>query len=417
MTSATDRVARALAAGDVDRRLARIRSHGEARDAARRRLPRGVFDYVDGGADDEITLRRNRTAFEGVELLPRHGRFTAEPTLARTVLGIPLSMPVLTAPCGGMRLVHPHGDVGVAAAAAEVGIAHIATTASGFTLEEIAEAPGPKLFQAYKVGSTQLMRTLVGRARDAGYLGLVATIDSVTSGHRERDYRNGFSYGMRIDLPTMARTAPKVATRPRWLAGFVADGMPFSIPNTAHGSPGGRALDLSALTRETGDTLGPTWEDVDWMRANWSGPLVVKGVLTVADAERARDAGADAIVVSNHGGRQLDGSPATLAVLPAIAAAVGGEVEVLLDSGIRRGADVAAALALGADAVLVGRLPAWGLAAGGAAGVRHVLGLLRAELIRTLQLAGSTGVDDLEPIVARSGETSGAASDAARIAG
>jgi isopentenyl diphosphate isomerase/L-lactate dehydrogenase-like FMN-dependent dehydrogenase len=387
---------RSLRAPGGARRLGRLVTYSDFRESARRRLPRGVFDYVDGGADDEITLRRNGEAFDAMEFRPRHGRWAGTPEIATTVLGVPLAMPVLTAPCGGMRLVHPHGDVGIAAAAADVGIAHVATTTSGFTLEQIAQVPGPQLFQVYKVGSPELMRSLVVRAERAGYHGLVATIDSAVSGHRTRDYHNGFSQNIRINLGNIVRLAPKVATNPRWLLGFVRDGLPFDIPNTAQALPGGRALDLPALTRATNESLSPTWQDIQWMRDTWAGPLVVKGVLTVADARRARDLGADAVIISNHGGRQLDGAPATLTVLPEIAAAVGNDIEVLLDSGVRSGADVAKALALGARAVLVGRYPAYGLAAGGAPGVRRTLELIEAGLVRTLQLLGCGGLDDLD---------------------
>ncbi|WP_326835288.1 alpha-hydroxy acid oxidase [Amycolatopsis rhabdoformis] len=394
---------RSLRGTEDPRRLGRLVDYADFRDAARRRLPRGVFDYVDGGADAEITLRRNHEAFEALEFRPRHGRWIAQPSIATTVLGMPLTMPVLTAPCGGMRLVHPHGDVGIAAAAAEAGVAHVATTTSGFTLEQLAEVPGPQLFQVYKVGSDELMRSLVERAARAGYHGLVATIDSAVSGHRTRDHHNGFSQNLRIDLRTVVRLAPRVATRPRWLLGFIRDGLPFTVPNTTLALPGGRPLDLPAITRTTRESLSPTWRDLEWMRATWHGPLVVKGILTVADAERARDLGADAIVVSNHGGRQLDGVPATLTALPRIAAAVGADLEVLLDSGLRGGADVTKALALGAKAVLLGRYPAYGLAAAGAPGVRRVLELVREGLVRTLQLLGCADLTDLGGVVAGSG--------------
>jgi isopentenyl diphosphate isomerase/L-lactate dehydrogenase-like FMN-dependent dehydrogenase len=379
-----------------DGRLAGLISYEDVRAAAARRLPRSIFEYVDGGAEDEITLRRNRRAFEDVELLPRSGVWVSEPRLATSVLGLSISMPVLTAPCGGMRLLHPDGDLAVARAASEAGTIHVATAASGYTLEEIADIPGPKVFQAYRFSSERMLRSLVARARSAGYAGLMATIDTGVSGIRERDFRNGFSYNMRIDLKNVVTMAPKVITRPGWVLRFLRDGMPFAMPNTAELTKDGTPMELSSLSRSSADSHSPTWDDLVWMRREWDGPLVVKGILTVDDARRARAIGADAIVVSNHGGRQLDGAPASMRVLPDIADAVGADMEVLVDSGVRRGSDVVRALASGAKAVLLGRPAAFGLAAAGQPGVRHVLQQVRAQLERTMQLVGAADVADLD---------------------
>ncbi|MGY3567716.1 alpha-hydroxy acid oxidase [Sinomonas sp. RB5] len=378
-------------------RLAAILNYEDARQAARRRLPRAVFDYVDGGAEDEVTLKRNTQGFRDLAFEPRGAVWVSEPELSTRVLGLDLSMPVLTAPCGGMRLVHPEGDLGIAAAASGAGIAHVATSASGFSLEEIAQTPGPQWFQAYRFSNQEAMKTLVRRAKAAGFEGLVATIDTSVSGNREKDFRNGFSYNMRINLANAARMAPQMSTRPGWVFRYVRDGMPFQLPNTADLTVDGKPMELTEMIRTGRDSHSPSWEDIAWMRANWDGPLVVKGILGVADALRAMESGADGIIVSNHGGRQLDGAPASIAVLPRIAEAVGSQMEVILDSGVRRGSDVLKAVALGAKAVLVGRLPAWGLATAGQAGVAHSLEILRAEMVRTMRLLGCSSVHQLDP--------------------
>jgi L-lactate dehydrogenase (cytochrome) len=376
-------------------KLDRISSYEDAREKARFALPRAVFDYIDGGAEREYTMRRNVEAFEELVWRPRQAVYHPKIETATEVLGTKLAMPVMTAPCGGMRLVHPEGDIGLVKAAADFGICHIASSVSGFPLEEIAAShPGPKWFQLYRLGSRPLMESLVHRAQAAGYGAMVVTVDSVMVGYREKDFKNGFSYDMRVDLKNIARMAPKVINRPRWLYGYWRDGMPFEISNTRP-VEGGEALPISAMGRAD-LSHSPTWEDIAWIRANWVGPMVVKGVMGAEDARRAVDAGADGIVVSNHGGRQLEGAPATIDVLPEIVAEVGGETTILLDSGIRRGNDVARALALGADAVLLGRPSIYGLALGGAAGVTRMLDLLQRDLVRTLRLLGVGSIHDLD---------------------
>ncbi|MFJ6077981.1 alpha-hydroxy acid oxidase [Pseudarthrobacter sp. NPDC092419] len=379
------------------RRLEAVLNYDDARAAAQKRLPKAIFDYVDGGAEDEVTLRRNTKGFRDLSFEPKGATWIEQPDLKTNILGLELSMPVLTAPCGGMRLVHPEGDLGIAAAAAQAGIAHVATSASGYTLEEIAATPGPQWFQAYRFSNQEAMRSLVHRAKAAGFEGLVATIDTSVSGNREKDFRNGFSYDMRINLSNALRMAPQMLRRPEWVYRYMRDGMPFQLPNTADLTVDGKPMELTEMIRTGKDSHSPSWEDIAWMRANWDGPLIVKGILGTADALTAARLGADGIIVSNHGGRQLDGAPASIAVLPQIAAAVGDTVTVLLDSGIRRGSDVLKALSLGAKAVLVGRLPAWGLAVNGQAGVSHILEITRAEMIRTMRLLGCPSVQQLDP--------------------
>lgn len=379
------------------RRLAKVLNHTDAREQARRALPRAIFDYVDGGAEEEVTLRRNCDDLAALSLAARGGQWVADPKLRTSCLGMDLDFPVLTAPCGAMRLVHPEGDLGVARAAAGAGIGYIATSASGYSLERIAAEPGQKWFQAYKFSSEEAMHSLVLRASTAGFDGLVATMDTAVAGNREKDFRNGFNYDMRINLSNAVRMAPQMVPRLRWVAGYALDGMPFELPNTADLTVDGKPLNLTEMTNSGRESHSPTWQDIAWMRRNWQGPLVLKGILSVRDARRALELGADGIVVSNHGGRQLDGAPSSISMLPQIVDAVGDRLEVLLDSGIRRGSDVLKARALGAKAVLVGRLPAYGLAVAGERGVTHVLEVLRSELVRTMRLLGCPSLDDLDP--------------------
>lgn len=378
------------------RRAGRLLDHTDAQRAAARALPRGIREYVDGGSEGEVTLRRNARAFEEVAFAPRMATWVDRPDLSTTVLGTPVALPVLTAPCGGMRLVHPDGDIGLATGAARAGTIHVASSAGGYTLEEIAAVEGPQWFQLYRFSSAATMENLVTRAQAAGYSALVVTVDTAVSGYRTRDYKNGFSYSMRINVRNAVKLAPQLLPKPAWLARYLLDGLPFEIPNTAGLTVDGKPMVLTEMTRGGAGSHSPTWTDLDWLRANWRGPLVVKGIITAADALRAVEAGADAVIVSNHGGRQLDGSPATLTALPRIVDAVDGRAEVLLDSGIRRGSDVLKALSLGARAVLVGRLPAWGLAAAGTEGVERVLEILETEMVRTMRLMGCRSVADLD---------------------
>jgi isopentenyl diphosphate isomerase/L-lactate dehydrogenase-like FMN-dependent dehydrogenase len=373
-------------------RLGRVLNYQDARRFARSTLPRGVFDYVDGGAEDEVTLRRNTAGFGDLFFRPRMGTWVEEPELSTTLFGQSISFPVLTAPCGGLKLIHPEADIGVARAAAAAGTIHVASSASGFSLEEIAESsPERHWFQLYRFGGRPGMEKLVYRAKAAGYRAIVATVDTQVGAKRERDWRNGFSYSMRISAANALKLGPQLARRPFWVARYVRDGMPFQLANTGM-SHGGRML-LSEMGHR--ESNSPTWEDIAWVRENFGGPLIAKGLLTAEDARRARDLGCDGVVVSSHGGRQLDGAPAAIDVLPDIVAAVGDDMQVLLDSGVRRGSDVLKALALGADAVMIGRPYVWGLALSGHDGVSHMLELLRTEVKRSMQLMGCPSVHNL----------------------
>ncbi|MGH3301685.1 MAG: alpha-hydroxy acid oxidase [Streptosporangiaceae bacterium] len=376
-------------------RLAKVLNYQDARRFARRTLPRGVFEYVDGGAEDEVTLRRNTEGFRDLRFHPRMGIWVAEPELSTTLFGQSVSFPVLTAPCGGMRLIHPQADIGVACAAASAGTVHVASSASGFSLEEIAEhSPDRHWFQLYRYMGRPGMENLVHRAKAAGYKAIVVTIDTQVIGKRERDWRNGFSFSMRVNAANALKLSSQLAPRPFWTARYVLDGMPFQLANTAAMASNGVPMSLPEMGRR--ESNSPTWEDIAWVRQNFDGPVLVKGVLTAEDGRKALEFGCDGVVVSNHGGRQLEGAPAAIDVLPEIVAAVGGKMEILLDGGVRRGSDVLKALALGANAVLIGRPYVWGLALGGQDGVSHMLEMLRAEMNRSLQLMGCSSIHDLD---------------------
>ncbi|HYK66492.1 MAG TPA: alpha-hydroxy acid oxidase [Streptosporangiaceae bacterium] len=376
-------------------RLAKVLNYEDARRLARRTLPRAVFDYVDGGSEDEVTMRRNTEGFRDLRFSPRMGVWVEEPKLSTTLFGQSISFPVLAAPCGGLRLIHPHADIGVARASASAGTIHIASSASGFSLEQIAESsPDRHWFQLYRFMGRPGMENLVNRAKAAGYQAIVATVDTQVGSKRERNWRNGFSYSMRVNVANALKLGPQVAPRPFWLARYVRDGMPFQLANTAGMTRDGVPMSMPEMGYR--ESNSPTWEDVAWVRQNFDGPVLVKGVLTAEDARRALELGCDGVVVSNHGGRQLDGAPATIDVLPEVVAAVGDRMEILVDGGVRRGSDVLKALALGAKAVLIGRPYVWGLALGGQDGVSHVLETLRAEMKRSMQLMGCSSVHELD---------------------
>ncbi len=376
-------------------RLARVLNYQDARRFAKRTLPRAVFDYVDGGTEDEVTMRRNTEAFRDLRFRPRMGTWVEEPQLSTTLFGQRVSVPVLAAPCGGLRLIHPEADIGVARAAAAAGTLHVVSSASGFSLEQIAESsPDRHWFQLYRYMGRAGMENLVLRAKAARYKAIVVTVDTQVGSKRERNWRNGFSYSMRVNAANALKLSPQLAPRPFWLARYVRDGMPFQLANTAGMTHGGPALALPEMART--ESNSPTWEDIAWVRENFDGPMLVKGVLTAEDARKAYELGCEGVVVSNHGGRQLEGAPATIEVLPEIVAAVGDKMEILLDGGVRRGSDVLRALALGAKAVLIGRPYVWGLALGGQDGVAYMLEMLRTEMKSSMQLMGCSSVHDLD---------------------
>ena len=369
-------------------RAARCRTIAELRALAKRTVPRPVFDYVDGAAWDEVTAARNREAFERVTLHPRAFVDVSAVEMATTVLGRDIALPVIAAPTGLTGLTHPDGEMAAARAAHAAGSVYTLSTMASYTLEEVAEAAsGPKWFQLYVMSDRRLVDDLLSRARAAGYEALMLTVDVQVAGVRERDVRNRFSVPPRIT----ARTLAQGITHPRWSAGFLA--RPRMTPANLGWAGNTTKTLASAVNRAFDPTV--TWDDLADLRERWDGPLLVKGILRTDDAKRCVEMGVDALVVSNHGGRQLDGAAATIDALPAIADAVGDRAELLLDSGVRRGTDIVKALALGARAVLIGRPLVYGLGAAGEAGGRRAFAILEAELKIALALAGYPRVAEL----------------------
>src|SRR6266852_4950448 len=366
----------------------------DLRRLARRRLPQVVFDYVDGGAEGEVTLRENCRVFDDVIFRPRQAVAISNCELSTRVLGLNLSFPVILAPVGYSRLMHPAGELAAAAAAGSAGIAYTLSTISGHKLENVrAASPGPVWYQLYLVGGRQVAEGAIERARRAGFSALVVTIDTPVAGIRERDPRNGMKELLGGSIFSKLPFLPQMFTHPRWLLSFLIDGGVPKLENIV--IPGKGPMSLIDVTAALAQAV-VTWEDIRWLKRIWTGPIVVKGVLTADDAKRAVDEGAAAMVVSNHGGRQLDGAPATLKVLPEVVAAVNGQADVLMDGGVRRGSDIVKALCLGARAVLLGRAYAFGLAAAGKPGVTCALQILREDVERTLRLLGCPSVSALD---------------------
>ena len=330
----------------------------EARRLAKRVLPPVVFDYVDGGADDESTLRANETAFADITFRPRLPVDLGIPGLATTVVGKAVSMPVLLAPCGLVRVIHPDSGSGVARAAAAAGTLSLLSTGAGTPIEVVvAAAPGAVWFQLYAFGGRHDAERLIERAGEAGVDVLVVTVDTPAVGNRERDLRHGVVPPLRMSARNALHFGPQVLARPAWAGRMTAETL-----RTVRRVGARRILTHDLFTMSTSPF---SWADLEWIRDRWPGKLVIKGLLAASDAVIAAQLGADAIVVSNHGGRQLDGTLASIQVLPEVVDAVGGASEVLLDGGVRRGTDVLKAVALGARAVLIGRPYLWGLAVAG----------------------------------------------------
>ena len=366
----------------------------DLRRLAKRRLPRVVFDYIDGGSGAEVTMRENCAAFERMRFRARNAVARMDCRLQTNVLGIPLELPFLLAPVGSSRLFFPRGECVAAAEAGAAGTVYTLSTLSGCALEDVkAAATGPLWYQLYLLGGREAATAAILRARAAGYRALVVTVDTAVAGQRERDVRNGGAELVSGNLLRMLPHVPQLIARPRWLLDFLSDGGMMKFPNVIIPGEGVMAYEdvAAALERST-----VSWDDMGWIRDAWQGPIVIKGVLSGDDARRAADEGAEAIVVSNHGGRQLDYVSSTLRALPEVVEAVRGRTEVLLDGGVRRGSDVVKALCLGARAVLIGRAYAYGLGAGGAAGVARAIQILRSDIVRTLRLLGCLDVTALD---------------------
>ncbi|HEY3656681.1 MAG TPA: alpha-hydroxy acid oxidase [Steroidobacteraceae bacterium] len=372
--------------------LARCHNIDDLRVLARCRLPRPVFDFLDGAAESERTARQNTVAFDDTVLVPRFLIDVSSVKTATRVLGQDIEWPLVCSPTGGSRIFHPDGELAVARAAGRARIFYGLSTTATVSLEDIAAvAPGPKLFQLYIFKDRDMTRELIDRCKQAGYSAMCLTVDVPVVGKRERDLRSGFGVPTKWSAPLVA----SFARRPLWSLAYLRNGA-LTMPNVAHRAG---ADSLPAQTRYIGQQLDPSvsWRDVREMIERWGGPFAIKGVLSADDARRVADVGASAVIVSNHGGRQLDGAMTPIDALPAIAAAVGQHIEVLLDGGVRRGVHVLKALARGAKACSIGRPYLYGLSAAGEPGVAKALRILHTELIRAMQLAGCTDVRDIAP--------------------
>jgi isopentenyl diphosphate isomerase/L-lactate dehydrogenase-like FMN-dependent dehydrogenase len=375
----------------------RIESVSDAHHFARQRVPDGIVQMFEAGSGSNVTMRRNRQAFEEVMFRPRAAVFHRKRDLGTTVLGHEISMPVIVSSVGFLAVGHRDGEAGVARAAGAAGTIQFVSGVTNTPIEKImAASTGPVFYQLYYIGGRDASASIIERVKAAGVSGLVIIADTPTTARpRDRLYTERRGVPTAVTPGEAVRFAPQALQKPRWLLGFLRDGI--QEPQVAmglrpDGTPMGLFEGIEKIYQQT-----PAWEDIPWIRQRWDGPLVIKGILTVEDARRAVAEGADAIVVSNHGGNVLDGSVPTLPVLPEIVEAVGDDVEVLMDSGVRRGTDVVKALALGAKAVLLGRAYVYALLAAGEPGVRHMLELFRQQIDEALAFLGIRSIDDLEP--------------------
>lgn len=373
----------------VARRLGRCANIDDLRRVARRRLPRGVFDYIDGAAEDERTLARNQAGFADWQFRPRILSDVSTVDTTTTLLGRDLPLPLVLAPTGFTRIAHSHGELAVARAAARAGLPYCLSTLATRSIEEVAGvSAGPKWFQVYLWRDRGLVRDMLDRAAECGYEAAMLTVDTAVLGRRERDLRRGFTLPPTIGPATILDGM----VHPAWTWDFVrAEPIRFANVTGRGVNDGGTAVSLASFTNSQFDPT-MSWRDLEWLQSAWSKPLVLKGIQTVADAERALEAGVDGVAVSNHGGRQLDGAPSPIDLIEPIAQAVGGQLSVICDGGIRRGSDVVKALALGADACMIGRAYLYGLGAAGERGVDHVLDFLRAGVAQTMSLCGVTSI-------------------------
>lgn len=376
------------------RRLQKAASIEDLRRMARRRLPGGVFDYIDGGAEDEVALDRNTRAFREHEFVPRVLRDMGSVDITGTILGREVPFPLILAPTGFTRIAHPPGELAVARAAARAGLPYSLSTMGTRSVEEVAAVSnGSKWFQVYVWRDKGLLSDMILRAAEAGFDVLCITVDAAMLGRRERDVRRGFTLPPKIGLDTVLEGM----IRPGWCLRF-AFSEPISFANVAGNTDidGSTAVDLAAFMNQQFDpTL--SWDDVEWMRSLWDGPVLIKGVQSVADAVMARDRGLDGIVLSNHGGRQLDSAPAIIDLVAPVAEKVGGDLDIVCDGGVRRGGDIVKALALGATSCMIGRPYLYGLAAAGEEGVDWVIEHLRTGMERDMALCGASSIAELRP--------------------
>jgi len=368
----------------------------------KRRIPRAIFDFFDGGAEDEVTLRENRAAFERIRLRPRVLVNVANVDMKIDLLGKPSTLPLAIAPTGGISAGRPGAELMLARAAKAAGVPFTLATPSAFTFERVAEEVGGRLWmQLYAVRNKEFRDKLVLRAKNAGYEAMLVTVDLPVSGKRERDPRNGFVTPFKPNW----RNSRDVVFKPAWLLGVMRHGLPGMANLEGYPFSDVNPTDLATAVGREMDA-GLDWEQVKRLRDLWPGKMLLKGVERADDAERAAAMGCDGVVVSNHGGRQLDGAVATLDALPEISKSVGNKLTVLLDGGVRRGVDIVKARALGAHGVLTGRATLFGVQAGGEAGALRALEILRTELERAMRLCGVRSVAEIGPELLFSGSSS-----------
>ncbi|MDQ2648832.1 MAG: alpha-hydroxy-acid oxidizing protein [Actinomycetota bacterium] len=377
----------------LERRMVKAASVADLRRIARRRLPGGVFDYIDGAAEDERTLAANEAAFAACTFRPRVLRGLTGVDAATTLLGRPMAIPLVLAPTGFTRIADPQGELAVARAAARAGVPYTLSTLSTRSIEEVrAVSDGPLWFQVYAWRDRGLVADMVRRATDAGYEALVLTVDTAVFGRRERDVRRGFSLPPTIGLGTIIDGA----RHPGWTWAFVRS-EPIRFANVVGSDVGDGASPVN-LSDYINTQFDPalSWSDVEWLRSIWDGPIVLKGVQTVEDAVLAAEHGVEAVALSNHGGRQLDGAPAAFSLVAPVADAVGDRLEIICDGGVRRGSDIVKAVAAGATAAMSGRAYLYALGAAGERGVDRLLSWFEADVVRTMSLVGAGSVTELD---------------------
>lgn len=382
----------------VARRLRTAVTVEDLRRVAKRRLPKGVFDYIDGGAEDERTMANNVDAFADLEFRPNVLRDVSEVDTSTTLLGKHVPLPLILAPTGYTRIAHSQGELSVARAAARVGLPYSLSTMSTRTIEEVAAvSDGPKWFQVYTWKDRGLVKELVERAAAAGYEALWLTVDTAVLGRRERDVRNGYAFPPELGPKTIIDGM----MHPAWTLDFLThEPMVFAnvVHHADHGADAGMPM-AEHVMKNFDQKL--SWADVEWLQSIWAGPLILKGIQTVEDARRAVDAGVEGIGLSNHGGRQLDGAPSPIELVEPVAQEIQGAAAIICDGGIRRGSDIVKALALGADACSIGRPYLYGIGAAGERGVDHVLRFFREGVERTMALTGRRSIPEIDRAVVR----------------
>ncbi|MAT63286.1 MAG: alpha-hydroxy acid oxidase [Actinomycetota bacterium] len=392
---------RKLELNRTKRLLRKAANVDDLRKLAKRRLPVGVFDYIDGGAEDEITLRRNIEAYKKASFKPRVLRDMANIDTSTSLFGRRLAFPLVLAPTGFTRIAHSQGELAVVRAATRAGVPFTLSTMATRSIEEcaaVAESNTRLWFQIYTWRDRSVVENLVKRAEAAGFEAVCLTVDTAVLGRRERDVRRGFTLPPEVGPGTIIDGLKN----PSWTWDFLkADPIRFANVEGITAIDGSTAVDLAEHMKSQFDP-GLSWNDVEWLRSIWKGPILIKGIQTVEDALIAVDSGVEAIAISNHGGRQLDGAPAPFDLLPEVAEAIHGRLEIICDGGARRGSDIVKAVSLGANAVMAGRPYLYALGACGESGVDHVLELLHEGVERTMALTGAASVDDLtEELISR----------------